>query len=415
MANQFNFVPDLLGSVGRGLNLGEQFRTQRIQRRQQEFLEGGGLQQPQAVQSSAKLGLDFQAKVAQGLGLIDQRTGAVNQQRLTKAADFSFRIQNLPLEQQNIAINERIVQLEAEGADATQTRELLNIPQEQRAQALSAVQLAALPNEQRLAVIKGLQPGTDQRFFESLLVGLPPEERERANQIRLRLLPGATGSAAQTITELGTADVVAQTEETLAAGREEGRLQAQQELLPAIRGAIRQAEKESTDRGETFTDLARAKAALPGLKEVTNKLKLLADVATVTLVGRSFDFLTRELGFGANKGATARSTMRAIVDNQVLPLLRDTFGAAFTKEEGDSLRNTLLDQNTAPEQMKATLDAFIDQKVRNIETKEAELGVEKSTAQILIDAQTEAELSTPETQRPGGTFTSPGGIIFTVE
>jgi hypothetical protein len=65
--------------------------------------------------------------------------------------------------------------------------------------------------------------------------------------------------------------------------------------------------------------------------------------------------------------------MTAIVNNQVLPLLRDTFGSAFTEKEGESLRATILDVNLPPEQRAATIDAFIEQKVRNIETMEREL------------------------------------------
>ena len=167
---------------------------------------------------------------------------------------------------------------------------------------------------------------------------------------------------------------MAGSEQVISKGKETGKLKAQEKLLPGIRGSIKQAEKEAVAKGEAFTALNRAKAALPGLEEVTTKLKSLADIATHTTTGKVFNTLEKELGFGATEGATARTTMRSIVDNQVLPLLRDTFGAAFTKAEGDSLRNTLLDPDTAPEQMKATLDAFIEQKVRNIETSERELG-----------------------------------------
>jgi len=154
-ANQFQLTPDIGGSLSRGFNLGEQFRAQQLQQKQQEFLAGGGLQDPQALQQSAKLGLDFQQQVATGLGLIDQRTGQIDQARLTEAADFAFRIQDLPIDQQNIAINERIEKVEARGGDATQTRELLQVPFKQRGNALRAVQLSALPNEQRIKILIG--------------------------------------------------------------------------------------------------------------------------------------------------------------------------------------------------------------------------------------------------------------------
>jgi len=140
-----------------------------------------------------------------------------------------------------------------------------------------------------------------------------------------------------------------------------------------IRSSIKQAEVEAKATGDTLTDLNRAKAALPGLREVTNKLKILADAATFTTGGKIVDVLAKELFGVSTEGGTARTTMTSIVDNQVLPLLRETFGAAFTKAEGDSLRATLLDVDKTPDEKKATLDAFIEQKIRNIETKEREI------------------------------------------
>lgn len=159
-SNQFNLQPNIFGrggAVEQGLNLGEQFRQQQLAGKQQEFIEGGGLESPTAIQDAGKISLDFQKQVADQLGLLDKRTGEVNQARLVEAADFSFRIQDLPIEQQNIKIQERIEFLESQSPprDATQTRELLALPVEERLQGLQGVQLAALPNEKRLEFIQG--------------------------------------------------------------------------------------------------------------------------------------------------------------------------------------------------------------------------------------------------------------------
>jgi len=156
-SNQFNLQPDIFGERGalsQGLNLGEQFRQRELQTKQEEFLQGGGLQDPQALQKAGQISLDFQQQVANQLGLLDERTGKINQARLNEAADFAFRIQDLPIERQNIAINQRIEKLESEGRDATQTRELLQLPIEARLEGLQGVQLAALPNEKRLEIIQ---------------------------------------------------------------------------------------------------------------------------------------------------------------------------------------------------------------------------------------------------------------------
>lgn len=229
--------------------------------------------------------------------------------------------------------------------------------QRERADLVKAIQPAL--NEQGQIDVSKLTPGSKSAAIE---LGLLPRAGTVTGQERIATTPDLTTDVAASQAEIKGAE-------------ETAKLTAQKGLLPGIRAAIKLAEKNAVAEGETFTSLNRAKAALPGLEEVTEKLKLLADVATFTTAGKLINLASKELGFGATKGATARSTMRAVVDNQVLPLLRETFGAAFTKAEGDTLRNTLLDPDTTPDQMKATLDAFIEQKVRNIETKERELGL----------------------------------------
>ena len=158
-SNQFQGVPDVVGSLSRGMNVGDQFRQNQLQKAQSQFLEGGGMQSPTGLQDSAKFGLDFQSKVAEGLGLIDKQTKQIDQSRLNEAADFAYRIQSLPLDQQNIEINKRIEYLENNGRNADQTRELLTMEPEQRSKAFQVVQVGALPNEKRLEAIRELQGG----------------------------------------------------------------------------------------------------------------------------------------------------------------------------------------------------------------------------------------------------------------
>lgn len=162
-ANQFQLTPDVVGSISRGMSLAEQIRGRKLQEAKDQFLSSGGMQSPQAMEESAKLGLDFQRQVASGLGLIDERTQQVDQNRLNEAADFAFSIQNLPLEAQNKAIQDRINKLEAEGRDATQTKELLEDNEQDRATALNTLQLAALPNEARIRTFGAIRSGKVQR------------------------------------------------------------------------------------------------------------------------------------------------------------------------------------------------------------------------------------------------------------
>ncbi|WP_323012895.1 hypothetical protein [Devosia sp.] len=105
---------------------------------------------------------------------------------------------------------------------------------------------------------------------------------------------------------------------------------------------------------------------MPGLRNVIGELGELAKTATYTRSGQLIDAGMRELGMEPSEAAIARTRYIAIVDNQVLPLLRDTFGAAFTVQEGESLRATLGDPNKSPAEKQAVLESFIAQKERDV-------------------------------------------------
>lgn len=114
---------------------------------------------------------------------------------------------------------------------------------------------------------------------------------------------------------------------------------------------------------------------LPGLQKVVADLEVLADQATYTKAGQARDFAMKELGMEPTESAVARAKYIAMVDNQVLPMLRDTFGAQFTVVEGETLRKTLGDPNKSPQEKKAVLNAFIQQKVRDIQAAGVHGGV----------------------------------------
>jgi len=158
-----------------------------------------------------------------------------------------------------------------------------------------------------------------------------------------------------------------------------------------LKSSVRQAETEAKARGETVTAVTKAKAAMPSIAEVVGKLKLLSDDATFTLAGKGFNRIAKELGFSTSAG-TSRASMISIVDNQVLPLLRPIFGAAFTKAEGDSLKQALVDPNSTPDSRKAQLDSFLDQMVRNIEVQERELQAGQQTESGDVSTLSDEEL-----------------------
>lgn len=129
---------------------------------------------------------------------------------------------------------------------------------------------------------------------------------------------------------------------------------------------------KSAGEVDVLADSVQSK--MPGLRSVVDTLSSLADTATYTQSGQAMDAVKRELGLPVGQGAIDRASYIAIVDNQVLPLLKDTFGAAFTVQEGQSLRATLGDPNKSPAEKKAILDAFIAQKERDVAAMAAQSG-----------------------------------------
>lgn len=144
---------------------------------------------------------------------------------------------------------------------------------------------------------------------------------------------------------------------------------------PAVRGAQAKASVIGKEEGEQTALLADMQASLPRLESVVKELSALGQKATYTKGGVLRDIVAQEAGFGSTEGAVARKAYIAKVDNEILPLLRQTFGAAFTQKEGESLKATLGDPNVPPDQKDAVLQAFIETKRAQIETQKRRVGV----------------------------------------
>lgn len=117
-----------------------------------------------------------------------------------------------------------------------------------------------------------------------------------------------------------------------------------------------------TGKGESAVKLKGLESDLPGLEKVVTDLSALGKKATYTTIGQAANSARRQAGFSVGDGAIARKEYIAKVDNEVLPLLRSTFGAAFTQKEGEQLKVTLGDPNASPEEKDAVLRAFIQAK-----------------------------------------------------
>jgi hypothetical protein len=119
--------------------------------------------------------------------------------------------------------------------------------------------------------------------------------------------------------------------------------------------------------GEAMVAYRSMQSKLPSMEKVVGDLNKLADEATYTTGGQIVNQFRTELGMAPTDAAVARTKYISMVDNQILPLLRDTFGAAFTVKEGESLRATLGDPNKTPAEKKAVLESFIEQKKRDVQ------------------------------------------------
>jgi hypothetical protein len=394
----------MIAMHGRGLNLDPAGQLQRGVNTMagMQDLQMQPLRKKEAELRLAALEQENQASTDE-FKIRDLATDAIKIKPLLESGDLT---------RANTMIAERIQKIMQRGGDPADTmafRDALNSKQITPQQAAAELGMEIEAAKQAGVFRRGMHTPAGQQQFNSLLEMLRPamdangqidpskltaEQRAAANELGLTAKVGTMTGAERIATTPGMTAPVAQSQATIKAaeaGAAEGaKLGQQAALMPNIRKSIKLAESEATAKGETFTELSRAKAAMPGLVEVSDKLKALSDVATYTTTGKAFDLMSKELGFGSTKGADARTAMVSIVDNQVLPLLRDTFGAAFTAAEGERLRATLLDVDMAPDQKKASLDAFVEQKYRNMETKERELGM-------------------PITPRPGGQQPAQGG------
>ena len=235
-----------------------------------------------------------------------------------------------------------------------------------------------------------------QREFNSNVAAVkadPKLETVEGKAAAIKLgLEGKASSAAQIqiANDPDLTDAVANSEAKIAGAKsravEGEKLKQQRKHKPAISALVKLAEKEATERGDVLTALQRSEAALPGLIDAVGQLNELATIATSTLGGKIFDAAVKQTGFGSTKGATARAKFIAIVNNQVLPLLKETFGAAFTASEGESLKATMGSPDSSPAEKQVELEAFIEQKTRDIQTKKTQLSLSEDSLNQLTSA-----------------------------
>lgn len=124
---------------------------------------------------------------------------------------------------------------------------------------------------------------------------------------------------------------------------------------------------------EDLDEYNNLQANLPELEKMVDELKVLAPQATHTKAGRITDVIQRELLDRVTEGDKAASLYETKVNQNLLPLLRQTFGAAFTEKDREQLQKTLGDPFAHPEVKEQTLQSFIDNKRGEIESKRRKL------------------------------------------
>jgi len=396
----YQLMPNNLGAIQQGFNLGQNIQQgvlrTKLQREEQEKQEklkglrgkalgvGDGGEVERIVNAPA---IEKETRTLMDLGLDTQ-------EKRKSAKDFSRKIESTPDDELLDVINERIGDITSKGGDPRDTMQLLEMTPQQIRGTTEMVdmiidrdavrQMFAIDPQSAASFLDSIDPSrrskmtgvkrtSSQNEFDQFASMPEGTEEEKLRKTQFGRMIGAIGKAASTEEKMRLDKFRSALKIGESGKIESGKLEAKLKYKPLIAESVKKAEAKAKAEGEAFSLLKKSEAALPGLEEATRKLKELAPMATSTIAGRAYDAAVKEAGFDTTEGANARAKFIAIVNNQVLPLLKQTFGAAFTEKEGETLKATMGDPNASPEQKMQTLDAFIDQKKRDIKSLQNEL------------------------------------------
>lgn len=209
--------------------------------------------------------LGAQAEAAEAAVPTEQaRFNLENRQRVASQAGISRIILDDLVAGNKENVIQRLTQhaqeLDAAGIDNTNTLRAAELAQTNPGQLLQA-SMAVIKEDEiinpRKQVSADAKPA-GQIEFESLLEGLPEEDKEKARKIKLGLAPRAVGSAIQTITGAGTAEEVGKT----------GAIIKQREKFGEMTGASR---AKSIDKG--FERIVKIDAGLLNIDRAITALK----------------------------------------------------------------------------------------------------------------------------------------------
>jgi len=135
------------------------------------------------------------------------------------------------------------------------------------------------------------------------------------------------------------------------------------------KGYNKYTETTGKNLAEDEEQLRNLEANLPALQEMVTELHDLANKATYTATGRAINKAQTELFGRSTQGDVAAKGYETRVNQNLLPLLRQTFGSAFTEKDREQLQKTLGDPTAHPDIKHDALQSFIRNKQREIESK----------------------------------------------
>lgn len=126
---------------------------------------------------------------------------------------------------------------------------------------------------------------------------------------------------------------------------------------------------------------------LPALEQMVDELHVLGKNATYTKGGSLLNEFRKQTGMGARQAAKDLAAYEAKVNQNLLPLLKQTLGSAFTENDRKQLEKTLGDPTMHPDEKDVVLRSFLQNKRREIESKKRKLDSYKpSVNSAVIDA-----------------------------
>jgi len=401
---------DVLGSVGAGLNLRDRLVKNRQQEGLQALIDARGQEALEGSQDAineialqGKEGLDFAVQLQKIAHSRNDSEIKSAKDRIKRFGTFYASIINENPEFQRRALFDEANKLLSEGdrengaemLQASQSRDPLDMQShiEQNlilSQSGDKYLQSFAPGKVSAANTKFI--GTPQRIIrdnKAFLSGVAQKSDGSFGLVEVAI--DGEFADVQGVTASQKADQAADIERAKAQAKAEVKIATE----PEIAKQVAQAKKTGGGESDDIQTLKNLEANMPAMIELADNLKELGAVASSTIGERGFDAVTRELGFGVGEGGDARAKFIAVIDNELLPLLKATFGAAFTFQEGQQLKATLGDPNLSPSEKNAQLDAYLEAKFRQANTLRRKLGIDEQD-EITVDSGRDGVTSAKE-------------------